>query len=156
MEEITLLKSLTDEEVDTIISLPVYILFLIGGADNYIDKREIEWAEFVVKYRSKQYKSSIYQIYLLVSEVFKEKFDSLSIVLMREKNLKLRNQYIINKIKEANPVLKKIDHDLSQEFISSLKSYAKGIAESSGGILGFGAISDEEKKYIELSMLELQ
>lgn len=155
MEEITLLKSLTEEETDVIISLPVFILFLIGGADNYIDKREIEWAEFVVKYRSKQYHSPIYQIYLLVSEVFKEKFDSVSIQVMKEKNLKLRNQYIINKIKEANPILKKMDTDLSQEFISSLKTYAKGIAESSGGILGFNAISDEEKKYIELAMLEL-
>jgi len=155
MEDITFLNSLNAEEGDKLISLPIYVLFLIAGADNYIDKREIEYAEFVVKIRAKQYSSPIYQFYYLVEEVFQEKFNSLKITLMNENNFRIREKYLLDKIKEVNKILNKIDTKVAKELHESLKSYAKGIAESSGGVFGLGAISEEEKFYMNLDMIEI-
>jgi hypothetical protein len=49
---------------------------------------------------------------------------------------------------------KKLDPSFAQEFYKTLLSIAESIAASSGGVLGYNAVGEEEARYIKLGMIK--
>ena len=64
-----------------------------------------------------------------------------------------RQQILSDNLSHLNAVLAKLDPRVAHHLYVSYTSFAKSVAESSGGILRFGTISQAEKKWIGLPMI---
>ena len=68
-------------------------------------------------------------------------------------NVDERSQKINQELKKLNEILPKIEIIFAKEFYKSLLRLAKQVARASGGIWGYGSISPEEQKYLDLEVI---
>jgi hypothetical protein len=61
---------------------------------------------------------------------------------------------ISKRLSGLNSILPKLDQVFAWRFYQSLVSFAKHVAKSSGGFLGWSSIGSAEKKLIGLDMIE--
>ncbi|MBX7042995.1 MAG: hypothetical protein K1X85_08830 [Ignavibacteria bacterium] len=146
-------KNLTQQEINTIIDAPILVTILIAGAEGKIDEREIDWGAYVIHFRVSDYESSsMMRVYKETDTVFS---DSLTSYLENlPKDTDERSRELNARLAELNPILRKVDPKFAREFYDSLKTLAKQVAKSSGGIWGYGSISPQEQKYLDLDVIE--
>jgi hypothetical protein len=139
---------LTQEEIDLMMESPVLVAILIAGADNLIDHAEIQEAAEIAKNPPR---GKLHTYYKLIGEEFEEKMEIALGYLPEE--TEERNSRISSKLGGLNSILPKLQRDFACEFYDNLKNLAQRIAESSGGVLGYMAVGDEESQYIKLEMI---
>ncbi|MFN0015171.1 MAG: hypothetical protein ACKVU2_11545 [Saprospiraceae bacterium] len=142
---------LTTDEMDTLLSTPVWITVLVGGADGEIDREERTWAERLMHMRSYSLPEPLNEYYRVVSENFLEKLDFAMDTLPKEQEP--RNAALVQKIAMANAVLAKLDGPIAAILYQSYRTLAEETAKASGGFLRIGAVSASEKQWISLFML---
>ena len=146
-------KNLTQQEINTIIDAPALVTILIAGAEGKIDEKEIDWGKYVVHFRVSEYESSsMMRVYKEVDKVFDDSVKQFMDGLPKDTDE--RSAVITGKLSGLNDIFKKVDKTFAKEFYDSLRSLAKQVAKSSGGIWGYGSISPQEQKYLELEMIE--
>jgi hypothetical protein len=145
-------KVLANEEVETMLMVPILVIILIAGADNEIDDSEIREAISISRLKQKKARLGLIDYYKEVGADFEDKLK----VLIQQYPLSAaeRNPLIINELEKVNAILPKLDKHFSSEFYASIKDLAKKIAESSGGLLGYMAVGYEESKLIDLKMIK--
>ncbi len=147
-------KNLTQQEINTIIDAPALVTILIAGAEGKIDEKEIDWGKYVVHFRVSEYESSsMMRVYKEIDKVFDDSVKQFIEGLPKETDQ--RSTVITGKLSGLNPIFKKVDNKFANEFYESLRTLAKQVAKSSGGIWGYGSISPQEQKYLELEMIEV-
>ena len=144
---------LNSSEIELMLKAPIIACILIAGADNNIDRKEIEASIEQAKNKHKKFKDSpLSKFYLIMSEDFEDK---LKVVLQSYPlDVVKRNQMISAELEELNGILPKLDKKFAQEFYNSIKEIARQTAESSGGLLGIKSIGEEEARLIDLPMLK--
>lgn len=145
------LARLTPSESDLVLRAPLLVCILIAGADNDIDRKEIQKAIELANKKQKRANSHLLEFYKVVGEDFEDKLKVL--IQSYPYEATQRNPLITLDLQELNKVLSKIDKSIALEFYHSLREIAQKIAESSGGLLGMKSIGNEEAKYVNLPMI---
>jgi len=127
------------------------ITALIAGADGNIDSEEKEWAAKIMKIRGYQHPPALEGYYTLVGAEFAARLDELISTLPT--GTEERNKMISDELAQLNDIFPKMNPLFAAHFYQSFVTFAEHVAKASGGFLGFGAISREEGKFVELPML---
>jgi hypothetical protein len=142
---------LNNEEIELLFKAPFLVCILIAGADGTIDRKEIKGAINIAQTKHK--KASILTPYF--NELTEDFEDKLKILIQGYPyESTQRSPLIIAELSELNKVWSKLPKQFSVEFYDVLKDIARGIALSSGGMLGMNSIGSEEAKYLQLSMIQ--
>jgi hypothetical protein len=144
-------KALTNDEIETMLKVPMLITILVAGADNEIDKSEMNEAVSIAKLKQKKARLDLIDYYKEVGSDFEDKLKVM--IQMYPTKAAERNPMVIAELEKLNTILPKLDQKFSIEFYASIKDIAKKIAESSGGLLGYMAVGYEESKLIGLKMI---
>ncbi len=144
-------NALNNEEIETMLAVPILVTILIAGADGQIDKSEVREAISLAKLKQKKARPDLIDYYREVGTDFEDK---LKVMIQQfPGDAQERNPLIIEELSKLNSILPKLGDNFAIEFYASIKDLAKKIAESSGGILGYMAVGYEESKLIELKMI---
>jgi hypothetical protein len=145
------LAKLSASEADLLLKSPLLVCILIAGADNDIDRKEIQKAIDLTNKKQKRAGSSLLDFYKEVGEDFEDKLKVLIQSFPYEATQ--RTPLITLDLQGLNPILKKIDRNLAIDYYQSLREIALKTAESSGGLLGLKSVGQEEAKYVHLPMI---
>jgi hypothetical protein len=145
---------LSQEEKEFLLKIPVAITFLVAGSDNEIDHKERDWAERLIEFRASRNESDMVEYYNEVERDWETNFQEMAAKVTDYEDVDSRNAYLSEEIARANPILQKLDKGMGARLYVSFCTFAKQIAMASGGILGIGAISPEENKWVDLKMLK--
>jgi hypothetical protein len=69
------------------------------------------------------------------------------------KDVEERSKKINQELVKLNDILPKLDKDFAIELYKSLLTFSKQVAQASGGLWGYGSISPEEKKHLNLEVI---
>jgi hypothetical protein len=127
------------------------IAVLIAGADGKIDILEETWATKLAHIRSFAGEKWLHDFYAAVDANFNIKFHDLVKHLPSE--TAERQTQISEKLTHINALLAKLDSKTAYKLYTSYISFAKSIAEASGGFMRLGSIGAEEKKWLSLPMI---
>lgn len=142
-------EKLTDAEIDLMLKAPVLVCILIAGADGTIDKKEIK--EAITQTQKKT--SAALAGYL--AEVSQDFEDKLKVLLQSYPHIPAeRGSLIMQELNQMDAVFRKMDRSFAAHIYQLLKQLAAKIASSSGGILGLNTVTDEEARYLDLSMIQ--
>ena len=144
-------NNLSEQEVEFLVNAPAYVTILIASADDKIDKKEKNWAKKLESYRSFTSEAMLQAYYEEVNKSFETAIDALE-ELYNESEDGLTA--ISMELEKLNPILAKMDDDMTSTLLSSWRSLANKVAEASGGFLGMFSTDNEEKKWIDLPMLK--
>jgi hypothetical protein len=143
--------SLSQEELQHLQDAIPQIAILIAGADGNIDAEEREWADKLTNIRAYAGDKVLHEYYETVHANFSIRFNDMLKILPT--NTAERQQILSENLSHLNAVLAKLDPRVAYHIYKSFVTYAKSIAEETGGFFRFGAISAEEKKWVNLPML---
>lgn len=146
------LKDLTAEEKSLLFNIPALIAVLVAGAEGKIDKKELDWSEKTVHFRAHYKDSKLHDYYL---EVEKYIHDAVTgFIKDMPVDTAERQAEINSELSKVNSILTKIDHHFAVELYNSFISFAKQVAKSSGGVVGYGAITPSEEKVLSLDAIK--
>jgi hypothetical protein len=148
----TYLANLAPGEKELVLNAPVLVTILIAGADSQIDKSEKASALSLAKIKTISSADVLKDYYKEVQDSFDNAFNTLLAKFPSSPNERL--SAVSAELTKLNSVWPKLDQKFASLLYDSLKDFAKHIAESSGGFLGYASISAEEKKYIDLDMIK--
>jgi hypothetical protein len=127
------------------------IAVLIAGADGKIDEEEKAWADKLTEIRTYAGDKVLHEFYEDIHVNFPIKFNDLVKTLPTE--TAARQQILSDNLSNLNEILAKLDPRVAYHLYASYLSFAKSIAETSGGFLRFATISSDEKAWIHLPMI---
>ncbi|MBX2966673.1 MAG: hypothetical protein KF845_11035 [Cyclobacteriaceae bacterium] len=146
------LHYLTASEMELIYKAPILVCILIAGADGEIDRKEIKEAIRHVEKGENRLVSSVSELFHEVAQDFEDKMKILLQDYPYESTQ--RNPLIADELAGLSALWRKIDRAFAEEFYASLLVLAEKVAGSSGGLLGYNTIADEEARYIKLGMIK--
>ena len=144
-------KVLNDEEYKSLTDAISLITLLIAGADGDVEKEELDWATKIAKIRSYALPEKLNDFYKDVGSDFSERLDHFTHVTSSAVTVRMGE--ISDRLEKLNPILAKLPQALGATLYNSYTTFAKHVAKSSGGFLGFFAVGPEEEKWISLPML---
>jgi hypothetical protein len=127
------------------------IAVLIAGADGSIDEEEKAWADKLTEIRTYAGDKVLHDFYDEIHVNFPIKFNEL--IKNLPSNTAERQLVLSENLAQLNPILAKLDPRVAFHLYESYTSFAKSIAEATGGFLRFGAVSKAEKEWIGLPMI---
>lgn len=146
-------KDLNDTEKDLMIDAIPLITILVAGADGNIDEKELASAEKMLKVRSYDFNSQLKDYFKRVGEQFEDRLKKHINDLPKDADK--RNVAIAEILNGLNPILHKMDDFDAAIYYKNFRSFAKHVAEASGGIFVFMTIGPKEADVVELPMLEV-
>jgi hypothetical protein len=147
-----LLKNLSAEEQQLMKDAIAYITILVAGADDNIDANEIAASTKLAEVRSFSFYDVLVPYYQEVKVDLKDKIHALIEDLPND--VHARQEIISKELARLNSILKKLGTHHGHVFYDNFVSFAKHVAKSSGGIIGFMTIGPEEKKVVDLPMID--
>lgn len=145
-------ENLPKEDLQLLLDAPILVTILIGGADGKLDAAEKDWGKKLSQIRANAKNSFLQDYYVLASDKFDERLEFIYSTF--PENAEERNDMISEILSHLNDIYKGMDLNFVTELNISLRSFAKQIAEASGGILGFGAESFQEHQWVDLGMIK--
>ncbi len=145
-------NNLSKEEYALLKDAIPQITILIAGADGKISPDETAWAEKVTGIRTYSSAEEHQDFYREVGETFQTRLDQLISELPED--VGARTSRISETLSGLNAILHKLELKNAAQLYNELRSFAGHVARSSGGFLKFWSVSAEEKKLIDLPMLE--
>lgn len=147
-----LFDQITESDIAILLGALPRIVILIGSSDGEFDQNEKDWAKKLVHIRAFKHPEVLEGLYETVSDDFER---TLSVILASyPKDLSSLQSQISSELSEINRILAILDVKTANILYDSLKSFAWHISRASGGFLGFGSISKEEEKWINLPMIQ--
>ena len=128
----------------------VSITLLIAAAESEITEAEISEAVNTIKVRGYEANHLFHEFYDEIGQDFAQNLDNAraSVVISRESE-----DIYANQISKVNRVLEMLPNSVAKRLYKDYLSFAHRIANASGGVLGFGTISREERNLIHLPMI---
>lgn len=145
-------EAVNHEEYGKLKDAIALITVLVAGADENIDHEETEWAEKLTKIRSYANDDTLHEFYKDVGVTFHGDLEQHILSLPADGDK--RREHIEGLLAQLNPVLAKLPNKIGAALYESYTSFAKHVAKSSGGFLGFGSISANEHKVIGLDVID--
>ena len=148
-----LFPTLSEGQIEELKSALTHITILVAGADGEIDSQELNWAEKLTHIRSySDANESLNDFYTSVEGSFSENLEKALKTMPSDRGQ--RENEISTKLAGLNKILLQLDNYTAYHLYVSYTSFAEHIAKASGGFLRFGSISREEKKWIDLPMID--
>lgn len=141
-------RPLSAPEVEQLMQAPAIITLLVAGADQKVDKNEEAWASKLVNYRGITAEAELQPYYEQVSTRFEADLKALAQQVKPSDTEALKQ-----KLSAITPIVAKLDQRTGKILKQSWRTLAEQVAKASGGIIGFGSVSEEERSVINLSML---
>jgi hypothetical protein len=146
---ITEFGKLTDSEIDLMLKAPVLVCILIAGADGDIDKKEIKEAIILTQRKTNPALAGY------LREVSQDFEDKLKVLIQSYPHPPVeRAASIMAELGQVDRVFTKMDRRFAADIYEMLKQLAAKIAASSGGIWGMNTVTEEEAKYLDLSVIQ--
>lgn len=145
-------EKLKPEQYHKLVEAVPLITLLIAGADGQYNMQETEWAAKITKIRSYANHASLGEYYEHVGMVFEERLKALMQELPSDPDQ--RKHEISERLDDLNEILPRLHPDFAARIYKDLRTFAKHVARSSGGFMGFGSISAKEAKLINLHMID--
>jgi len=145
-------KQLSEEELEKLVMIPVWITLLIAGADSVYSKAEIKRAVKIISEKAKTGGTLLASYYGLVKKQFELNVKGYILMLPSEESL--RKDFIIGKIVCVNELFKKLPADYSIVLYWSFRELANHVARASGGLFGLLSVSYSESRYLDLKMID--
>ncbi len=143
-------KNLNADEINLMLITPAMVTLLIAGAEGNVDEKEIDWGSKIAHFRANEH--TILQNYY--QEIDKNYNDTLKqLIDVMPDDVNERSKKINTELSKLNSVLPKLDPDFAKEFYKSMLSLSTQVAQASGGLWGYGSISPEEKKHLNLEVI---
>jgi hypothetical protein len=147
----TYLEHLTPAEQQLLQDAIPNITALIAGADGEIDQAEKDWAAKLTHIRGFANPKDLQSFYDAVDAQFVVRFGEILKSLPTE--TKARQATLSERLAALNPILATLEPKFGYLLYHSFVTFAEQIAKASGGILGFGSVSHEERHIMGLPML---
>ncbi|NNE27515.1 MAG: hypothetical protein HKN09_11790 [Saprospiraceae bacterium] len=144
-------ESLNEEQFATCKNSVAWITALIAISDGVFDKKEADWAKKIAEIRTYSSPDILLPFYKEVGQDFNEVLAS-TLESLPEDN-EAKKSVLSAKLEKLNAILPLLDNKLAYKLYKSFQSFAKHVAKSSGGFLGFFSISSEEKSLMDLPMV---
>lgn len=128
------------------------ITILIAGADGKISEDETSWAEKVTSIRTYSSPEEHQEFYREIGGSFQAHLEQMIKELPQD--VGARNAKLSELLTRINGVLHKLEPKDAARMYKELRSFSDHVARSSGGFLKFWSVSAEEKKWVELPMIE--
>ena len=144
--------NLTEDESSKMLNAIPLITILIAGADDKIDYDEKKWAIKLANIRTFSNPNELHDYYSHIGINFAERLNK-NIDELPE-NTASRQQNISKQLAKLNAIFLKLDPPFNAKLYSSFVSFAKHVANASGGFLGFNRVSKAESEWMTLPMLE--
>jgi hypothetical protein len=149
--EIKEFQQLSSGEQQQLLKAPALITVLIAAADGKVDKKETEWASKVIGYRDSVGDEDLFDYYHAVAENYQTQVNDLLASTSGNQQLIAT---ITDDLTAVGSTLGKLNKTYADKLYDSWKSFAKQVAKASGGFLGFGDISEQEKQLMDLHMIK--
>jgi len=145
-------EMLNEEEKEMLFKTPAYIAVLVAGADGKIDDQEEIWASKVMDFRKSIGEERLFDYYELADRRYRPTF----LELVKENpETEARNENLDSALALRGAVLTKLEIEFAHLLLHSWRTFAKQVAKASGGVWGFGGINKDEKKFVELDMIQI-
>lgn len=144
-------ENLTKEEKDMMLKAPALIAVMIAGADNRIEPQELKRAVELVNIKTFSEKQDIQPFYEEVAKTINQDIDA--VVGALPGGAEERNAVISDELAKLNKIFSRLKGKFAHDLYASLKHYAHMVAQSWGGILGIASVSAQEKKWVNLPMI---
>lgn len=144
---------INDAQKKQLVDAIAQITVLIAGADGVIDTAETAWASKLTKIRSYASKETLNEFYQIVGKTFSDDLNAEILELPKETDP--RTKILVDKLALLNEPLAKLPNPIAATLYESYTSFAKHVAEASGGFLRMWSVSGEEKKLMSLPMLDV-
>lgn len=145
-------EKLNEEEKELLFETPAYVAVLLAGSDGKIDQQEEIWASKVMDFRKSIGEERLHLYYELADRRYRPTFLKLVDQYLETES---RNEALSDALAARSMVLNKLENDFAQILLHSWRTFAKQVARASGGIWGFGGISKDEKKFVDLDMIQI-
>ena len=146
-------KHISKEEYQRLVDAIPAIALLIANADGKIDAKEIEWAKELAHIRTFNRPHKLNEFYEDVEASLEQhRIENMLNTLPADKEE--MEQILIYRLKKLNPVLAKLENAIGFRLYHSFVTFAKSIARSSGGFLGFLSVQQPELDLMTLPMLD--
>jgi hypothetical protein len=146
------LEKLNNSEKETVLNAPAYITVLIAGSDDNIQDAETKRALELVHIKSYSESPDISSLYKSLGGDFDSRLGRLLETLPATHAE--REPVLTEELTRLSHILKKMDADIAYKYYNSLRSFASYIANAAGGFAGLNRVSSQEKKYMDLPMIE--
>lgn len=146
-------KVLNEAETSLILDAIPLITMLVAGADGNMDKEELASAEKMTKVRSYDFNSQLKDYFKRVGEQFSDRLEKYNTELPKDTDERI--QAIAELLASLNPILHKMDDFDAAVYYKNFRSFAKHVAEASGGFMRFMTIGPKEADVVELPMLDV-
>jgi hypothetical protein len=144
-------RNLNESEINLMLNAPALVTLLIAGAEGKIDDKETDWGAKVAHFRAEDKNSIMQNYYKEVDSIFN---DSLSTFMSNfPDDVQERTDKINSELIKINNILPKLDKNFAAEFYKGILSLSKQVAKADGGIWGYGSVSPEEQKLIDLDVI---
>ena len=143
---------LTKKENDQLKDAIAEITVLIAGADGHIDIEETAWAAKIAKIRTYNSIDELLPYYEAVGQVYEDEVNQLIRDLPRD--AEERNKVLSDRLAALNEILAKLPSDVASLYYRDMVSFAHHVAKASGGFLGFFQIGPQEKRWMDLPMID--
>lgn len=144
-------RNLNESEINLMLNAPALVTLLIAGAEGKIDDKETDWGAKVAHFRAEDKNSIMQNYYKEVDSIFN---DSLRTFMSNfPDDVQERTDKINSELVKINNILPKLDKNFAAEFYKGIISLSKQVAKADGGIWGYGSVSPEEQKLIDLDVI---
>lgn len=144
-------ENISESEFSNLKNAITWITILIAGADDNIDKDELDWANKLTKIRAYGNPDILNEFYTEIGKEYQEYLESEMKSLPSD--VKQRNGILSERIAMLNEILPKLPNNFGYHLYKSYTSFANHVAKSSGGFLRFFSVSNDESKWVDLPML---
>lgn len=139
-------QKLSEEEKDFAHDVPILAAILVAGADDDVSRMEKKVAAQVTYFKSHT-TSLLKDFYAEVSEDFHTKFER--IFSKYPDSAAERNPAIREDLARVDEIIPKMDRVRGDEFVDSVLSVARNVAEASGGLLGYTVMKSSEQRALK-------
>ena len=144
-------ENLREEDAQIMYKVPVYVTILLAGADDKIDKKELQEAISIANLKKIKARKLLVDYFAEVVDTFEE--DLYKEIDVMPDSAEERNPILVEKLERVNIIFHYLDSSFAIQFYESMKDWANKIATASGGVLGFLSVGHEESKYVDLRMI---
>lgn len=149
---ITEFAPLSSDEKDLMFDALPLIAILVAGADGKMDEQELQWAEKMADIRGFDNQNRISAYYEHLEDKLHRRIEELRNELPR--SVLDRQEAINQRLAGLNTALAKIESPYDYLYYRDFISYAKHLAEASGGFLRYFTIGPKEDRLIKLPTVD--
>lgn len=147
------INHLTAEEQQIVTLSPIYVSLLIAGADGHFDTDEKKRIVELVHTKTFSERAEMQTLFKHINDDVEGQVRML--ISSLPEHTAERNQLLSDLIARLNDILPKLDPNFAVQLYNSLRQFAHYIAIADGGWWVISAVSDSEKPFVKLPMLNV-